>query len=59
MAEIKHENALVYIAVSFICSFTEKPMDMNQLYMAFSVVCKEKDDYFENVLKAICSNIWT
>ena len=29
--EIKQQNALVYIAVSFIHSFIGKPMDMNYL----------------------------
>lgn len=39
LAEVKHQNALVYIAMSFIHSFIEKPVDMNQSCMVFSVVC--------------------
>lgn len=59
LAEVKHQNAFVYIAVSFIHSFVEKPMDMNHSHVAFSVVYEEKGNHFENVLKAMCSNIRT
>ena len=31
LVEIKQQNALVYIAISFIHSFIGKPMDMNYL----------------------------
>lgn len=56
---MKHQNAFVYIAVSFIHSFVEKPMDMNHSCVGFSVFYEEKGNHFENVLEAMCSNIQT